>query len=198
MPFYAIVQALTGDILDVVESYDGDLPPGAMAVELPAKEDNIRRWLAQHRKGSGGGNGKVFVERDVAADDGKKGGRKDELKDSETFFVRLTQEIVRSEVEGRHLAVLLFDLAPIDRAMPHEFVTETLQRHGQELLPCDLVARVRDHLVGVLMPDTDSAEIRIVPERGAVTALTFPVDREQIDLVRRRRHPLLRKSVHRG
>ena len=200
MPFYAIVQILTGDIIDVVESYDeDDLPPGAMSVELPAKEDDIRRWLALRNKNrGGGGNGEVFVERGDGGDDGKKSGRKDELSDSEAFFARLQQEIIRSELEGRHLAVLLFYLAPIDRAMPQEFVTETLQRHGQELLPCDLVSRVRDHLVGMLMPDTDSAEIRIVPARGAVTALTFPADRDQIDLVRRRRHPLLRKSVHRG
>lgn len=198
MPFYAIVEALSGDILDVVESYDGVLPPGAISIELPAKEDDIRRWLAQHGKDrGGGGNGEVYVDGDEPPDANKNQGRNDELRDSEAFFTRLGQEVLRSELDGRHLGVMLFDIAPLDRPMAQEFVTETLKRHGQEVLPCDLLARVRDHLIGVLMPDTDSASIRIVPERGTVLALTFPADREQIELIRRRRHPLLRVSLHR-
>jgi hypothetical protein len=175
------------------------LPAGAIAVELPAKEDDIRRWLDQHRKdrGGGGAGGEVFLDREEHSDK-SRGGRRDEMRESEAFFARLQNEILRSELEGRHLAVMLFDLSPVDRNMPQEFVTETLQRHGQELLPCDLVARLRDHLVGVVMPDTDSAELRIEPERGSVLALTFPRDRDEIDQIRRRRHPLLRRSLNRA
>jgi hypothetical protein len=199
VPFYALVEALTGDIIDVVESLDEAVPAGAIAIELPAREDDVRHWLAQHRKdrGGGGAGGEVFLDRTEHGEKGK-GGRRDEMSDSEAFFARLQQEILRTELDGRHLAVMLFDIAPIDRGAPHEFVKETLRRHGQDLLPCDLVSQLRDHIVGVLMPDTDSEDLRIVPERGYVTAMTFPRDRDQIELVRRRRHPLLRRSLHRG
>jgi hypothetical protein len=199
VPFYAVIEALTGDILDVVESLNDDLPPGAIAVELPAKEDDIRRWLAQHRKdrGGGGAGGEVFLDRDEH-NEKSKGGRRDEMRESEAFFARLQNELLRAELEGRHLAVMLFDLSPLDQQRAHEFVLETLQRGGQELLPCDLVARLREHLVGVVMPDTDSAEVRLDVQRGAVVALTFPRDRDQIELIRRRRHPLLRRTLHRA
>lgn len=194
MPFYAIVEALSGDIIDVVESYDdGDMPAGAIAIELPAKEDDIRRWLALHRTDRGGGGvGEAFVEADEATDSGKHRDRRDELTSSEAFFARLNAELVRCELEGRHLGVMLFDLAPSDRPLAQEFVLDALARHGQEMLPCDLLSRLRDHLVGVLMPDTDSAQISVQVPRGSVLALTFPADREQIELIRRRRHPLLR------
>jgi hypothetical protein len=199
MPFYALVEALSGDIIDVVESLDEELPPGAIAVELPAKEDDIRRWLSQHRKdrGGGGAGGEVFLDRDEHGEK-SKGGRHDEMRESEAFYARLQNEILRAELDGRHLAVVLFDLSPIDRQRAHEFVIETLERSGQELLPCDLVAQLRDHLAGVILPDTDTQELRIEPQRGSVLALTFPRDRDQIDLVRRRRHPLLRRSLHRA
>jgi hypothetical protein len=199
MPFFAVIEALTGDLLDVVESLGEELPAGAIAVELPAKEDDLRRWLAQHSKdrGGGGAGGEVFLDREEH-NEKHTGGRRDEMRESEAFFARLQNEVLRSELEGRHLAVMLFDLSPVDRNMAEEFVLETLRQHGQELLPCDLVARLRDHLVGVVMPDTDTEELRIEPARGSVLALTYPRDRERIDLIRRRRHPLLRRSLHRA
>jgi hypothetical protein len=199
MPFYALVEALTGDIIDVVESLDEELPPGAIAVELPAREDDLRRWLAQHRKdrGGGGAGGEVFLDRDEHGEKGKSG-RRDEMRESEAFFARLQSEMIRSELEGRNLAVILFELAPVDQPRAQDFVVETLQRHGQELLPCDLVAGLREHLVGVVMPDTDASELRIQPARGSVLTLTVPRDRDQVELIRRRRHPLLRRALHRA
>ena len=41
MPFFAVVEAATGDIIDVVESLDHGVPPGAIAIELPAKDDDF-------------------------------------------------------------------------------------------------------------------------------------------------------------
>lgn len=199
MPFFAVIEAATGDILDVVESLDDDLPPGAIAIELPAKDDDLRRWLAQHRKDRGGGNGgdELFLDRTESAAADKHGGRRDELSDAEFFFRRLDHEVQRAEVQGRQVAVLLFELLPIDRVRAHEFVVDELARYGQELLPCDLVSRLRDHLAGVLLPDTDGAGLRITPSRGAVSAMTYPRDHEQIELLRRRRHPLLRSVADR-
>ena len=200
MPFFAVIEAATGDILDVVESLDDDLPPGAIAIELPAKDDDLRRWLAQHNKDRGGGNGgdELFLDRTEAAHTDRGGGRRDEMRDAEHFFVRLDQEVVRCEVGDRRFGVLLFHIAPIDRPLAQEFVLHELNRHGQELLPTDLISRLRDHLVAVLLPDTDAASLHMTVSRGSVTALTYPGDREQIDLLRRRRHPLLRNALFRA
>ena len=73
-----------------------------------------------------------------------------------------------------------------------------MRRHGQELLPTDLISRLRDHLVGVLLPDVDGASLGITPARGNLIVLTYPADRAQIDLLRRRRHPLLRNAAYRA
>jgi hypothetical protein len=200
MPFFAIIAAATGDILDVVEALDDDLPPGAIAVELPAKDDDLRRWFAQHHKDRGGGNGgdELFLDRTESHDGDRHGGRRDEMRDAEYFFVRLDQEVVRCDLEQRRFGVLLFHIASIDRPLAQEFVLHELERHGQEVLPTDLVARLRDHLVGVLLPDTDAASLHMTVSRGGVTSLTYPDSREQVDLLRRRRHPLLRNVAFRA
>jgi hypothetical protein len=199
MPFFAVVAAATGDILDVVESLDEDLPPGAIAIELPAKEDDLRRWLAQHNRDRGGGAGgdELFLDRTESHEGDRHGGRREEMRDAEHFFVRVEQEIVRADLEERRFGLLLFHVATIDRPRAQEFVLGELQRHAQELLPSDLIARLREHLVGVLMPDTDAASLHMTVSRGSVTALTYPADREQIELLRRRRHPLLRNVLFR-
>jgi hypothetical protein len=193
MPFYVIIEALSGEILDVVMSLDEQLPSGAIAIELPAPNDDIRRWLKAHKKGAGGGSaGELRLDREDAESAGAGGAPQPRFRDAEQFFARLEQELARAEQGGRHLGVLLFDLAPIDRGQSQEFVVETLRLHGQELLPCDLVARLRDHLTAVLLPDIDARALGIVPERGGVTALTYPLDRLALEALRRRRHPLLR------
>jgi len=200
MPFFAIVEAATGDIIDVVESLDEALPSGAIAIELPAKDFDLRRWLARHRKDRGGGNGgdELFLDRTEAREGDRRGGRREEMRDAEAFFARLDHEVLRAELEGRQFAVLLFELLPIDRALAHQFVLDELRRYGQEVLPNDLLSRLRGHLVGVLLPDTDAALLRITPSRGAVTAMTYPRDHEQIGLLRRRRRPLLRDAAYRA
>jgi hypothetical protein len=200
MPFFAVIEAATGDILDVVESLDHEVPPGAIAVELPAKDDDLRRWLAQHNRDRGGGNGgdELFLDRTESAHTDRGGGRRDEMRGAEHFFARLDQEVLRCELGDRRFGVLLFHITPVDRPLAQEFVLHELQRHGQELLPTDLIASLRDHLVAVLMPDTDAAALHMTVSRGSVTALTFPDAREQIDLLRRRRHPLLRSAFARA
>jgi hypothetical protein len=199
MPFFAVIEAATGDLLDVVLSLDEDLPPGAIAIELPAKDDDLRRWLAQHSRDRGGGAGgdELFLDRTEQHEGDRRGGRREELPGAEHFFARLDHETLRGEVEEHRFAVLLFELATIDRPLAQEFVLDELRRHGQELLPTDLISRLRDHLVGVLLPDVDGSALGITPARGTLTVLTYPADRLQIDLLRRRRHPLLRNAAYR-
>lgn len=198
MPFYAFVEAVSGDILDVVESLDGPPPPGAIVVELPAREDDIRAWLARWRKDRGGASGgEVFVERDDDHGAGEGGRPRDIPFDAEQFFTRLDQEINRAQASGHRFAVLLFDLAPQDREEARPFVDEVLQAHGMEVLACDLVSRVRVHLVALIMPESDGPERPIKPPRGAVYALSWPIDREPLEQLRQRKHPILRRSIFR-
>ncbi|HYM15290.1 MAG TPA: hypothetical protein VEZ14_06995 [Dehalococcoidia bacterium] len=199
MPFWAMVEALTGEVLEVVESLDEAPAPGVIAVELPAREDDMRAWVAAHRRKKAGASAReLLLEKEEFADDAHRGGRRDEMRDAEQFFARLEQELLRAELERRQFSVLLFDLHPLDRSLAQDFVAETLKAQGQEILPCDLVARLRDHLVGVVMPDIDAREMRVEPPRGHVTLLLYPRDHEALEALRRRRHPLLRSSVLRG
>ena len=199
MPFWAMVEAHTGEVLQVVESLDHEPAPGVIAVELPAREDDMRAWIAAHmRKKAGASAENLFLEKEEDGYDPSKSGRREEMRDAEHFFQRLEQELLRAEVERRQFSVLLFDLHPLDRSLAQDFVVDTLKAQGQELLPCDLVARLRDHLIAVLMPDIDARELRVEPPRGHVTMLLYPRDLATMESLRRRRHPLLRRSVLRG
>jgi hypothetical protein len=199
VPFWALVEALTGDVLDVVESLDEEAPPGVIVIELPARDDDVRIWLAKHRRKKAGASARELVlEKEDVGDDAKNGGRRDEMRDAEQFFARLEQELLRGEIERRRFSVLLFDLHPVDRPLAQEFVLATLTAHNLEFLPTDFVARLRDHAIGVILQDTDTRNVHIVPERGFVTSLNFPEERGPLAALRRRRHPLLRKSVYRG
>jgi hypothetical protein len=77
-------------------------------------------------------------------------------------------------------------------------VLRTLDDHGQELLPCDLVARLRDHLVGVLMPDIDARDAHLQPARGTVSTLVYPADRGAMQSLAKRMHPLLKPPAMRA
>lgn len=198
MAFYALVESHTGDIIDVVTSLDGPLPDGVIAVELPGRDDDVRAWLRARSKNTGGGGaGEAFVEGDD--DERQRGGpaRNPEYRDAEAFFARLDAEAMRADLGGRQFAVVLFDLAPVDWTLATEFATGALRAHGQELLPCDVVTRLREHLAGVLLPDIEAEGMRIEPERGRAVVLGYPRDREAIDALRRRKHPWLRSPAYR-
>jgi len=191
MPFYALVDARTGDIIDVVTYLDGPSPPGVMVVELPARWEDVEAYLrARRRDRGGGGGGEVLLERDEQSH--SKGEQRREMTDAEEFYARLEAQLGRSETERRTFSVLLFDLAPADRGDGHAFVLETLASHGQELLPCDVLARLREHLVAVLMPDIDARDQRITVHRGDILALVYPHDADAIRSLARRRHPWLK------
>jgi len=198
MAFYAFVEALTGDIVDVKAYVDGPPPPGVIVVELPGKFEDVEAFLRGRRRSRGGGGGsELFLEREEDTSGGRGRGRRD-LTDAEEFFARLQAQLARSEAEGRPFTVLLFDLASIDRQEGHEFVLRTLDYHGQELLPCDHVARLRDHLVAVMMPDIDGRESAIEPVRGTVTTLVYPFDKDALRSLAKRQHPLLKPGPMRA
>ena len=197
MPFYAIVEPLTGEVLEVTLMLDEPVPPGAIVVELPGRWEDLPDHLrAKLRNKGGGGAGETFLDREEQESHG--GGGRPQASDAEQFFARLEVELVRAEQHGRPLTVLLFEIAAIDRPDAAEFVRATLEAHKQELLPGDLVAKVREHLCAVLMLDIDGHSLGIVPERGELTVLTYAADRPALELLRRRKHPLLRSPALRA
>jgi len=196
MAFYAFVEALTGDIVDVKQYLDDPPPAGCIVVELPGKFENVEAFLRGRKNKAGGGGGEVLLDRDDDADAQRGRGRRD-LTDAEEFFVRLQAQLARSEAEGRPFSVMLFDLASVDRQEGHEFVLRTLDAHQQELLPCDHVSRLRDHLVAVMMPDIDARDTRIEPQRGTVTTLVYPFEKDALRALVKRQHALLKPPAMR-
>ena len=191
MPFFAVIDPATGDVLDVVMSLDHAPPAGAIVVELPGRGEDVRAWLAAHgRERGGGGIDEAYLEREHAED--KRDGRQREVHDAEVFYARLEQALLRAEVEGRHLAVLLFTIAPSDRERAEEYVRAALAGARQELLPCDVLALLRPHLAAVLLPDVDARGLAIAAPHGQARALTWPDHAPEIEALRRRRHPWLR------
>lgn len=198
MAFYALVESQSGEIIDVVMALDDALPAGVIAIELPGRDDDVRAWLRARSKNTGGGGaGEAFVDGDD--DERQRGGpaRNPEYRDAEAFFARLDHEVMRADLGGRQFAVVLLDLAPVDWTLGTEFATEALRAHAQELLPCDVVARLREHLAAALMPDIDAEGLRIEPERGRAIVLGYPRDRDAIVALRRRKHPWLRSPAYR-
>ncbi len=192
MPFYAIVEALSGEVIEVTPSLDEPVPATAFVVELPGRWEDLPEHLrARLRNKAGGGAGETFLDREEQEGSGG-GGSRSPASDAEQFFARLEVELVRAEQHGRPFAVLLFEVAAADRPQATDFVRETLQAHSQELLPCDFVAKLRDHLCAVMLLDIDGHTLTIVPERGALTVLAYPADRPALEALRRRKHPLLR------
>jgi hypothetical protein len=198
MPFYAIVDAITGNVLDVEVTLDEALPAGAIAVELPGRWEDLPEHIrARLRNKAGGGGGEVCLDREEQ-DAGGRGGRKSQPGDAEQFFARLEVELLRAEESKRGFSVILFELAPVDRPTATEFARETLATCDLEVLPTDFIGRLREHVAVALLVDVDARKAAIEPERGAVTVLTYPPDRAGLEALRRRKHPLLRPPTFRA
>jgi len=198
MPFYAIVEATTGNVLEVTPTIDEPVPAGAFAVELPGRWEDLPEHLrARLKNKAGGGGGEAYLDREEQ-DAGGRGGRHAQPGDAEQFFARLELELLRSEETGCTFTVFLFESAAVDRATATDFVRDTLAAHGLELLPTDFVGRLREHVAAALLADVDGHAVEVVPERGAVTALTYAADRPALEALRRRKHPLLRPPTFRA
>jgi len=198
VPFYAIVDAITGNVLDVEVTLDEALPPGAIAVELPGRWEDLPEHIrARLRNKAGGGGGEAYLDREEQ-DAGGRGGRRSQPGDAEQFFARLEVELLRAEESGRGFSVLLFEIAAVDRPIATELARETLAASGLEVLPTDFIGRLREHVVAALLVDVDARTAAIEPERGSVTVLTCPADRAGLEALRRRKHPLLRPPTFRA
>ena len=198
MPFYAIVEALTGNVLDVELTLDAPLPAGAIAVELPGRWEDLPEHIrARLRNKAGGGGGEAYLDREEQGAGGR-GGRHPQPGDAEQFFARLEVELLRAEEMARGFTVVLFELAPIDRAAATDFVRDTLATSGLEVLPTDFAGRLREHVAVALLVDVDGHAFEIEPERGAATVLTYVADRAELEALRRRKHPLLRPPALRA
>jgi hypothetical protein len=138
----------------------------------------------------------MLLERDDGSN-GRGGVRPDDLGDAQAFFARLKQELLRAELNGRPLTVLLFELASGDRATPRDYIEDVLAARGHELLRSDCVAQLRDELAGALVPGADLRALALTVERGSVTVLAYPDDTEALEQLQRRRHPLLRRNHRR-
>ena len=198
MPFYAIVEAATGNVLDVELALDRELPAGAIAVELPGRWEDLPEHIrARLRNKAGGGGGEAYLDREEQDGDGR-GGRHSQPGDAEQFFARLEIELLRAQETGRGFTVLLFELAPVDRPAATDFVRETLAASGLELLPTDFVGRLREHVAAALLADVDGHAVEVDAERGTATVLTYAADRADLEVLRRRKHPLLRPPAFRA
>jgi hypothetical protein len=192
MPFFALVNA-AGETIRVVMNLDEPVPPGLVAVELPAPGDRVHLAEATRDRGGGAPGHEVQTGLDEGNHE-KAAPGPDRRPSAEEFFSRLEMEVRRARQQGTCFSVLLFDLAPADRERADAFVRSVLRDISYELLPVDFIASLRPHLTAVLLRDVDTGGGEISPVRGHVTSMRFPNERQAIAALLSRRHPLLAAS----
>jgi hypothetical protein len=198
MPFWALVNPLTGEPVEVVQDLDREIPEGLIVIELPAPRERVSLAGAGTRDRGGGGDvHEVQIERDAKPQPGKGTTQSREFA-ADQFFGRVEHELTRAKKTGEHFSVLLFDLAPVDRPRAAPLVKEILHECKRDLVAGDYIALLRDHLTGVLLRDVNAGGAHIALPRGEVTIIAFPEDRKAIESLLNRRHPLLRGSRHEG
>jgi hypothetical protein len=199
MPFWALVDPLTGEPVEVVQDLDRPIPEGLIVIELPAPRERVSLAApGLHDRGGGAEGHEVQTEHDADPHAGKATPPQSRDFSAEQFFGHVERELTRSKKTGEHFSVLLFDLAPVDRPRAEELVKEILHECKRDLVPGDFIALLREHLTGVLLRDVNTHGARITLPRGAVTIIAFPEDRKAIESLLNRRHPLLRASRHEG
>lgn len=199
MPFWALIDPLTGEPVEVVQDLDRPIPDGLIVVELPAPRERVSLAApGVHDRGGGAEGHEVQTERDADPHAGKATPPQAKEFSAEQFFGRVERELTRAKKTGEHFSVLLFDLAPVDRPRAAELVKEILHECKRDLVAGDYVALLREHLTGVLLRDVNTHGARITLPRGEVTIIAFPEDRRAIESLLNRRHPLLRASRHEG
>lgn len=197
MPFYALVDPLTGESVEVTQDLDRPIPAGLIVIELPAPHDRVS--LSGTRDRGGGAEGReVLTENEGDGHAGRSATPSPRDHTAEQFFGRVERELARARKAGEHFSVLLFDLAPVDRSRADELVKEILHECKHDLAAGDYMSQLRDHLTGVLLRAVNTGGARIELPRGEVTVIAFPEDRKAIESLLNRRHPLLRGSRHEG
>lgn len=197
MPFYALIDPLTGEPVEVVQDLDRPVPDGLIVIELPAPRDRVSPF-GPHDRGGGAEGQEVLTASEQDAHAGRSATPSPRDHTAEQFFGRVERELARAKKTGEHFSVLLFDLAPVDRSRADELVKEILHECKRDLLAGDYMAQLRDHLTGVLLRDLNISGARIPLPRGEVTVIAFPEERKAIESLLNRRHPLLRGSRHEG
>jgi hypothetical protein len=196
MPFWALVDPLTGEPVEVVQDLDREIPDGLIVIELPAPRERVTlAGTDGHNRGGGGDTHDVYTDRDPKST-ADKGGQPSKDFMADQFFGRVELELTRAKKTGDHFSVLLFDLAPVDRPRANTLVKEVLHECKRDLVAGDYIALLRDHLTGVLLRDVNTHGARMALPRGEVTIIAFPEDRKAIESLLNRRHPLLRGSRH--
>jgi hypothetical protein len=197
MPFYALVDPVTGEPVEVVQDLDRPIPEGLIVIELPAPRDRVSLAApGVHDRGGGAEGREVQTEHDADPHAGRASTPQSKDHTAEQFFGRVERELTRAKKSGEHFSVLLFDLAPMDRSRAEELVKEILHECKHDLVAGDFMALLREHLTGVLVRDVNARGARILLPRGEVTIITFPEDGKAIESLLNRRHPLLRGSRH--
>ena len=195
MPFWALVDPLTGEPVEVVQDLDRVIPDGLIVIELPAPRERVSLAApGVHDRGGGAEGHEVQTERDANARVEKGGLPQAKEFAAEQFFGRVERELTRAKKTGDHFSVLLFDLARVDRPRANALVKEILHECKRDLVAGDYIALLREHLTGVLLRDVNASGARIALPRGEVTIIAFPEDRKAIESLLNRRHPLLRAS----
>lgn len=197
MPFYALVDPATGESLEVAMDFDGPVPDGLILVELPAPRERVNLGPPGPRdRGGGADTHEAQTGRETDPNAGKPPSQQSRDFGAEQFFGHVERELTRAKKTNEHFSVLLFDLAPVDRARAESLVKEILHECKRDLVPGDHMALLREHLTGVLLRDVNAGGARIPLPRGEVTVIAFPDDRKAIESLLNRRHPLLRGSRH--
>jgi hypothetical protein len=199
VPFYALVDPLTGESVQVVQDLDKPIPEGLIVIELPGPRDRV--WLGPpgpHDRGGGSEAHDAQTEHDADPRGGKSAPTQSRDHTADQFFGRVERELTRARTSGQHFSVLLFDLAPVDWERADSLIKEILHECKRDLVAGDYIAPLREHLTGVLLRDVNAAGAHIALPRGGVTVITFPEDRKAIESLLNRRHPLLRGSRYTG
>ena len=55
-----------------------------------------------------------------------------------------------------------------------------------------------EHRIRMLLADVDGHAVEVGTERGTATVLTYAADRAELEVLRRRKHPLLRPPAFRA
>ena len=195
MPFYALVNPLTGESVEVLLDLDRPIPEGLIVVELPAPHDRVFLGpLGARDRGGSGEAHEAQTEREGGPNAPGAPPAQPHDFGAEQFFGHVERELMHAKNSGQHFSVLLFDLAPQDRPRAESLVKEILHECKRDLVAGDHMALLREHLTGVLLRDVNAAGARIALPRGEVTVITFPEDRKAIESLLNRRHPLLRGS----
>lgn len=177
MPYYAVMDASSGQIVRVESAEPAKLSDGHMAVALPTKWSDTDEVLLRHTAWNG--------ERAVAQR------HRARAHDRAYMEARLTEECDRSRRTSKPFSLLFMVTEESDTDSPSR-IPLTAEGIGLNTRLCDVVAVMSDTSLAVLLVDCDAqgaaiAFRRVTGHLGAesgswyVTSMTFPEDAQRIE-----------------